>query len=99
MFDPLTKRQPRHEPAASIIARFGGDREVARILEVARSTVTKFASAGRDGRHGEIPRRYREALIKAAADRGWTLVWEDFAWRPRPLVGAEPGGDRITAGE
>ena len=88
--DYLTKKSGRREPAARIIALLGGDESVAKLLSVSRSTVTKFASAGKDGRDGEIPRQYRPKLIKAAAKLGVILKPEDFAWRPPPRKRAGP---------
>ena len=90
-FPSRTYRSARREPAASIIAHFGGDEPTARILDVVRSTVTKFTSP--KCHDGEIPRRYRPKLIEASKKTDWILKPEDFAWRPppEPVTDRQPG--------
>lgn len=62
--------KPHFEPAYSIIARFGSAAEVARILELDKSTVSRWTMAkAQRGTEGKIPRKYWEPLLTAAKDR------------------------------
>ena len=72
----------RRDPADTIIRLLGGDEAVAAVLGVSRGAVGKWTYGSRDGRDGEIPRQYREALIVEARRQGWDLQFEHFAWRP-----------------
>ncbi len=67
------------EPAASVIAKFGGAAETARILGVHRSQTTRWmkpAAAG--GTAGRIPARHQKRLLSAARERGIALSARDL---------------------
>jgi hypothetical protein len=67
------------EPAASIIAKLGGDTAVASITGVHRTRVANWKRA-KDvgGTGGSIPFRHAEALIDAAKAKGISLKADDF---------------------
>lgn len=68
------------EPAHSIIARFGSAAEVGRILDLDKSTVTRWTMAKpQKGTEGKIPRKYWEPLMTAARKRKVKLTLNELA--------------------
>lgn len=68
-----------HEPAATIIAKFGGIREVASIVDVNVHTVTKWRlSKDKGGTGGSVPHWHVPKLIAEAESRGVDLTYSDF---------------------
>lgn len=75
-----------HEPATTIIAKFGGVRKVAAIAEVTVHTVTKWRLAKeKGGTGGYVPHWHHDALLTEAEKQGIQLAPEDFA-RPRSVA-------------
>lgn len=68
------------EPATSIIARFGSAAEVARILDLDKSTVSRWTmSRPQKGTEGKVPRKYWEPLMTAAKQRKVKLTLNELA--------------------
>lgn len=68
------------EPASSIIARFGGHREVSDILGVNLASVYRwtYPRGARGGTDGIIPMEHARTLYEEAKKRGLNITAEDF---------------------
>ena len=72
------------EPAASVIAKFGGVRELARQLKLNPSTVSKWQTLHKKkgrvsgGCDGLIPARYHATLLAMARAQGVSLRADDL---------------------
>ena len=67
-------------PASTLIARFGSVSEIARMLQIDKSTVSRWqvdAQAGGTG--GRIPQKYWPTLLKQARKRKVKLSLRDLA--------------------
>ena len=72
--------KPYFEPAHSIISRFGSAAEVGRILDLDKSTVTRWTMAKpQKGTEGKIPRKYWEPLMVEAKKRKIRLTITQLA--------------------
>lgn len=74
--------KPKHvmQPARQVVDRFGGCRELARILAVNPSTVSRWtASAARKGTDGRIPQKYWGRILVAAQNHGFTMTVNELA--------------------
>jgi hypothetical protein len=66
-------------PAATVIARFGGVRPLARILGIDPSLVSRWQQPReRRGQGGLIPARYQGPILLAARERGIELSPADM---------------------
>jgi transposase-like protein len=81
----VTKREKAHErcdPAASVIAKFGGVRALARELGIDASSLSRWQSRRKTvhgpGSGGLIPAKYHWALLALAHERGIALTAEDL---------------------
>lgn len=74
----------RHEPAASVIEKFGGVRKLARLLSLDPACVSKWQTHAKNGQgaHGLIPAKYHWTLIAMARDRSIPLTADDLIGRP-----------------
>lgn len=67
------------EPAASVIAKFGGVRPLARELGLDPSTISKWQTRSRKhGTEGLIPARYHWTLLALARSRSIELEAEEL---------------------
>jgi hypothetical protein len=68
------------EPATSIIARFGSAAEVGRILDLDKSTISRWTMPKeKRGTDGRIPHKYWEDLMTAAKQRKIKLTLRELA--------------------
>lgn len=68
------------DPAASIIARFGSAAEVGRILDLDKSTISRWTMPkDKRGTDGRIPHKYWGDLIAAARKRKIKLTLRELA--------------------
>ena len=68
------------EPATSIIARFGSAAEVGRILDLDKSTISRWTMPkDKRGTEGRIPHKYWGDLITAAKKRKVKLTFRELA--------------------
>ena len=80
------------EPAATVLARFGGSGPLAQLLRLDRSTVHRWAlPRDRSGSGGLIPARHHQRLLVLAAAEGIPLSAADLVGTPA-AVSAETGG-------
>jgi hypothetical protein len=73
---------PKHlmQPARDVVDKFGGCRQLARVLRIHPSTISRWtASAAVKGTNGRIPQKYWGPIIMAAQDRGFSLSVNDLA--------------------
>jgi hypothetical protein len=84
---------PIADPAATVLARFGGAGPLAQLLRLDRSAVHRWAlPKHRGGSGGLIPARHHQRLLALAASHGIALTAAE-------LVGAAAGsGDSPNAG-
>lgn len=74
---------PLVDPAATVLARFGGSGPLARLLGLDRSTVHRWAlPKARGGSEGLIPARHHRRVLHLAAIEGIALTAAE-------LVGAQ----------
>jgi transposase len=67
-------------PAELILQKFGTNAELSRILDVSRSTITRWSySKDNKGTGGVVPQRHWPALIKAARKRKIRLSLKDLS--------------------
>lgn len=87
MADFVPATDPGMTPIEVVIDVFGGIRTVARILDLAPSTVMRWGhlANGRAREHGNIPQEYMRPLLDAAARQALRLTLEEVVWG-RPLV-------------
>lgn len=74
--------KPKHamQPARSVVDKFGGCRQLARILTIHPSTISRWtSSAAVKGTDGRIPQKYWGRIIVAAQDQGFTVTANDLA--------------------
>lgn len=70
---------PMIDPAATVLARFGGAGPLAQLLRLDRSAVHRWAlPKHRGGSGGLIPARHHQRLLALAAQRGIALTAADL---------------------
>jgi transposase len=75
----MPKRETR-SPAQVIIAAFGSNSEVSRILSVSKSTITRWGyDKENKGTNGRVPQKYWPTLIATARKRKIKLSVRDLA--------------------
>jgi hypothetical protein len=86
---------PLVDPAATVLARFGGSGPLARRLGLDRSAVHRWAlPKSRGGSDGLIPARHHRRVLELASAEGIALTAADLVGAPRPADGPpEPGAD------
>lgn len=99
MFDPRKGGKVRSvamHPATTIIAKFGGEEEVAKILGLRTANVYLWQrSLEKHGTCGVIPQKHVLKLIRAANERGIELRVEHFFEEPREItLNTETSSDR-----
>ena len=68
------------EPAKSIIDAFGGPTELAKVVGIHRTRVSKWKSPrDKGGTGGVIPHWHVETILSSARDRGLNVSLGDFA--------------------
>jgi hypothetical protein len=67
------------DPAYSVVERLGGKSEVAELLDVDKSTITRWCQPKPGGTGGVIPLRYWRPLLEQAKDRGIDLRLEELS--------------------
>lgn len=88
---------PPVEPAATVLARFGGAGPLAQLLRLDRSAVHRWAlPKHRGGSGGLIPARHHQRLLALAAAQGIALSPADLVGTPTatgdpPRAGADDG--------
>ena len=88
---------PSVEPAATVLARFGGAGPLAQLLRLDRSAVHRWAlPKDRGGSGGLIPARHPRRLLALAAAPGLALSPADLIGAPAatgdpPRAGADDG--------
>ena len=67
-------------PAQSVIEAFGSNAEVSRILDVSKSTITRWGYAKEQkGTNGLVPQKYWPTLLAVARKRKVKLSLRDLA--------------------
>lgn len=66
------------KPADLVIARFGGVRPLARLLEIDHTTILQWQRKPPRGRDGLIPSRYHIPLLELAARLDVALSTDDL---------------------
>jgi hypothetical protein len=75
----MTDRISTH-PATTLIARFGSVSELARVLQIDKSTVSRWqVDAQHGGTGGRIPQKYWPVLLSTARKRKIKLTLRDLA--------------------
>ncbi|HEV7266522.1 MAG TPA: hypothetical protein VGN83_16605 [Falsiroseomonas sp.] len=78
------------DPAATVLARFGGSGPLAQLLRLDRSAVHRWAlPKQRGGSGGLIPARHHQRLLALAAEQGIALTAADLVGAP-PAAGQSP---------
>lgn len=71
------------DPAATVLARFGGSGPLAQLLRLDRSAVHRWAlPKQRGGSGGLIPARHHQRLLTLAAEQGIALTAADLIGSP-----------------
>lgn len=79
-------KRPRNDnfgvPASLVIARFGGDTTLARILGIHRTRVANWkvppSKTRNGGTSGRIPQRYHTTILQLARQRGFAEITPEF---------------------
>lgn len=67
-------------PVETLIKAFGSNAEISRILDVNKSTITRWGySKERNGTGGKIPQKHWQTLLKEAKKRKVKLSLRDLA--------------------
>ena len=67
-------------PAQIVVDRFGTSAEVARILDLDKSTISRWTNpADPKGTRGHVPRKYWGELLRVAKQRKLSLTINDLA--------------------
>jgi len=68
------------QPAATVVALFGGCRPMARLLDLNASTISRWTTAANQGgTGGRIPQKYWKLIADCAAQHGKKLTVNDLA--------------------
>lgn len=68
-----------HEPAYTVIERLGGKSAVASVLQIDKSTLTRWCQPRPMGAGGMIPQRYWPQLMAMARSQGVDITLEELA--------------------